>query len=108
MRPAAGAYGAGVWHGGWATGGYWATRPWPYGWYGTAPLAWGVAGMASAAAITNSVNDAAAQQTTVIVVPQTGFQLNYACDCSKACSTCPSRLTAKPKRCPWLSARLRR
>ena len=78
MRPAAGAYGAGVWHGGWATGGYWATRPWPYGWYGTAPLAWGVAGMASAAAITNSVNDAAAQQSTVIVVPQTGFQLNYA------------------------------
>jgi len=77
-RPAAGAYGAGVWHGGWATGGYWATRPWPYGWYGTAPLAWGVAGMASAAAITNSVNDAAAQQSTVIVVPQTGFQLNYA------------------------------
>ena len=78
VRPAAGAYGAGVWHGGWATGGYWATRPWPYGWYGTAPLAWGVAGMASAAAITNSVNDAAAQQSTVIVVPQTGFQLNYA------------------------------
>ncbi|MFT5338847.1 MAG: hypothetical protein ACI9IO_000578 [Cyanobium sp.] len=77
-RPAAGAYGAGVWHGGWATGGYWATRPWPYGWYGTAPLAWGVAGMASAAAITNSVNAAAAQQSTVIVVPQTGFQLNYA------------------------------
>jgi hypothetical protein len=78
VRPAAGAYGAGVWHGGWATGGYWATRPWPYGWYGTAPLAWGVAGMASAAAITNSVNAAAAQQSTVIVVPQTGFQLNYA------------------------------
>ena len=78
VRPAAGAYGAGVWHGGWATGGYWATRPWPYGWYGTAPLAWGVAGMACAAAITNSVNAAAAQQSTVIVVPQTGFQLNYA------------------------------
>lgn len=34
--------------------------------------------MASATAITNSVNAAAAQQSTVIVVPQTGFQLNYA------------------------------
>ncbi|MEB3207611.1 MAG: hypothetical protein VKK63_01700 [Synechococcus sp.] len=34
--------------------------------------------MASAAAITNSVNAAAAQQSTVIVVPQTGLQLNYA------------------------------
>jgi uncharacterized membrane protein len=34
--------------------------------------------MASAAAITSSVNAAAAQQSTVVVVPQTGFQLNYA------------------------------
>jgi hypothetical protein len=79
-RPGSGVgpHGSGVWHEGWATGGYWATRPWPYGWYGTAPLAWGVAGMASTAAITNSVDAAAAQQSSVIVVPQTGFQLNYA------------------------------
>jgi len=34
--------------------------------------------MASAAAITESVNAAASQQTTVIVVPETNFQLNYA------------------------------
>jgi hypothetical protein len=34
--------------------------------------------MATAAAITSSVNAAAAQQSTVIVVPQTGYQLNYA------------------------------
>jgi hypothetical protein len=34
--------------------------------------------MASAAAITSAVDAAAAQQSTVVVVPQTGVQLNYA------------------------------
>ena len=34
--------------------------------------------MATAAAITSSVNAAAAQQSSVIVVPQTTYQLNYA------------------------------
>lgn len=77
-RPGPGVYGGGAWHGGWASGGYWGARPWPYGWYGTSPVAWGVAGMATAAAITSSVNAAADQQSTVIVVPQTGFQLNFA------------------------------
>jgi|688.fasta_scaffold74742_2 hypothetical protein len=77
-RPGPGVYGGGVWHASWAYGGYWAARPWPYGWYGTAPVAWGVAGMATAAAISGSVNAAAAQQSTVIVVPQTDVQLNYA------------------------------
>lgn len=77
-RPGPGVYGGGAWHAGWAHGGYWAARPWTYGWYGTAPLAWGVAGMASAAAITSAVDAAAAQQSTVVVVPQTGVQLNYA------------------------------
>jgi hypothetical protein len=62
----------------WATGGYWAGRPWAYGWYSTAPAAWGVAGLATAAAITSSVNAAAAEESTVIVVPQTRYQLNYA------------------------------
>ena len=76
--PGPGVYGGGAWHGSWASGGYWAARPWPYGWYGTAPVAWGVAGMATAAAITSSVNAAAAQQSSVIVVPQTTYQLNYA------------------------------
>ncbi|MFN5193000.1 MAG: hypothetical protein ACK5E6_01045, partial [Cyanobacteriota bacterium] len=76
--PGRGVYGGGAWHAGWAYGGYWGARPWAYGWYGTAPLAWGVAGMATAAAITSSVNAAANQQSTVIVVPQTGYQLNYA------------------------------
>ena len=77
-RPGPGVYGGGTWHASWAYGGYWAARPWPYGWYGTAPVAWGVAGMATAAAITSAVNASAAQESTVIVVPQTGYQLNYA------------------------------
>lgn len=77
-RPGPGVYGGGAWHASWRAGGYWAGRPWTYGWYGTAPLAWGVAGMASAAAITSAVNAAAAEQVTVIVVPQTAVQLNYA------------------------------
>jgi hypothetical protein len=77
-RPGPGVYGGGAWHASWAYGGYWGARPWPYGWYGAAPVAWGVAGMATAAAITSSVDAAAAQESTVIVVPQTGYQLNYA------------------------------
>lgn len=77
-RPGPGVYGGGAWHASWAYGGYWAARPWAYGWYGTAPVAWGVAGMATAAAITSSVNAAVTQQSTVIVVPQTAYQLNYA------------------------------
>lgn len=77
-RPGPGVYGGGAWHASWAYGGYWGSRPWSYGWYGTTPVAWGVAGLATAAAITSSVNAAAAQQSTVILVPQTGYQLNYA------------------------------
>jgi hypothetical protein len=34
--------------------------------------------MATAAAMSSSVNSAADQQSTVIVVPQNGFQLNFA------------------------------
>lgn len=73
------AYGAAVYHPGWAAGGYWVTRPWPTGWYGAQPLAWWpAAAAASAAAITASVNAAAAQQTVWIPVLQTGLDLNYA------------------------------
>jgi hypothetical protein len=39
--------------------------------------AWGVAGLATGAAITGLVNEAADQQSTVIVVPQTEYQLNF-------------------------------
>lgn len=77
-RAPAAAYGAAVYHPGWAGGGYWAARPWTTGWYGTRPLGWGVAGLATGAAITEAVNSAAAQQSTVFVVPQTSYQLNYA------------------------------
>ena len=73
------AYGAAVYHPGWAGGGYWGARPWTTGWYGAAPLAWwGTAAVVGTAAVTSAVNAAAAQQTVWIVVPQTGLQLNYA------------------------------
>lgn len=78
-RAPAAAYGAAVYHPGWAGGGYWAARPWTSGWYGAAPLAWwGTAAVVSTAAVTSAVNAAAAQQTVWIVVPQTRLQLNYA------------------------------
>lgn len=78
-RAPAAAYGAAAYHPGWAAGGYWAARPWPYGWYGARPLAWwGTAALASTAAVTSAVDAAAAQQTVWITVPQTALQLNYA------------------------------
>ena len=78
-RAPAAAYGAAVYHPGWNNGGYWAARPWSYGWYGATPAAWAVtAGVASAAAITAAVNASAAASSTVIVVPSTPYQLNYA------------------------------
>jgi hypothetical protein len=78
-RAPAAAYGAAVYHPGWSNGGYWAARPWSYGWYGATPAAWAVtAGVASAAAITAAVNASAAASSTVIVVPSTPYQLNYA------------------------------
>lgn len=78
-RAPAAAYGAAVYHPGWAGGGYWGARPWTTGWYGAAPLAWwGTAAVVGTAAVTSAVNAAAAQQTVWIVVPQTGLQLNYA------------------------------
>jgi hypothetical protein len=40
-------------------------------------VAWGVTGLATAAAITSAVDAAADQQSTVIVVPQTTVQLDY-------------------------------
>jgi hypothetical protein len=79
-RAPAAAYGAAVYHPGWAGGGYWAARPWPYGWYGARPLAWwGAAAVAtSTAAVTRAVDAATAAQTVWIAVPQTALQLNYA------------------------------
>ena len=75
------------WHSGWNNGGYWNSRPWNAGWYRWAPnswgwwggnaMAWGLAGLATGAAITSLVNNAAAVQSPLIMVPQTNYQLNY-------------------------------
>lgn len=85
-RPRAGG-GAGVtrapgvsaWNPGWARRGYWPSRTWATGWFRpypaawpwwrTSSVAWGVTGLATAAA--------ADQPSTVIVVPQTSVQLDY-------------------------------
>ena len=74
-------------HPAWNNGGYWTSRPWNTGWYRWAPtswgwwggnaMAWGLAGLATGAAITSLVNNAAAVQSPLIVVPQTNYQLNY-------------------------------
>jgi hypothetical protein len=79
------------WHAGWAHGGYWGARPWRAGWYGVGgpgwggwgwwganAAAWGVAGLATGAAITSLVNAAADAQATTILVPETTYTLNYA------------------------------
>jgi hypothetical protein len=75
------------WNRNWSNGGYWNNRPWAAGWYGWAPstwgwwggnaAAWGVAGLATGVAITSLVNEAANNQKTVIVVPESSYQLNY-------------------------------
>ena len=74
------------WNDNWRNGGYWGNRPWNAGWYGgwggwgwwgANAAAWGVAGLATGAAIGSLVNAAANQQSTVIVVPGTSYQLNY-------------------------------
>jgi len=78
--------GYGGWHEGWRNGGYWGARPWNAGWYrgwggwgwwGASAAAWGVAGLATGSAITSLVNDAANQQSSVIVVPQSTYSLNF-------------------------------
>lgn len=77
----------GSWNNSWADGGYWGSRPWGYGWYSWSPniwgwwgnssLGWGGAALAGAEVITALVNDAAAQQSPVIDVPDSDYQLNY-------------------------------
>ena len=74
------------WNNNWRNGGYWGNRPWNAGWYGgwggwgwwgASAAAWGVAGLATGAAITSLVNNAADSSSTVIVVPNTSYELNY-------------------------------
>jgi len=75
------------WNNNWRNGGYWGYRPWSYGWYSWSPntwgwwggssQGWGLASLATAALITNLVNQASAQQSSVIEVPDSNYQLNY-------------------------------
>lgn len=74
------------WNDAWRNGGYWGNRPWSTGWYGgwgdwgwwgAGAAAWGIAGLATGVAITSLVNQASTQKSTVIVVPNTSYQLNY-------------------------------
>lgn len=77
----------GGWSDGWANGGYWASRPWGYGWYnwqpetwgwwGGASASWGLAALAGADVITSLVDAASEQQSPVIDVPDSNYQLNY-------------------------------
>ncbi len=79
--------GVSAWNPAWGRRGYWPARTWSTGWYRPYPaawpwwrassVAWGVTGLTTAAAITAAVDAAADQQSTVIVVPQTGLQLDY-------------------------------
>ena len=77
----------GGWNDNWSGGGYWGSRPWGYGWYNWSPdtwnwwggssLGWGLAALATGDVITDLVNDAAEQQSPVINVPDSNYQLNY-------------------------------
>lgn len=74
------------WNSNWANRGYWNSRPWNAGWYGgwggwgwwgANAAAWGMAGLATGAVIGGLVNAAANNQSPIIVVPDTSYQLNY-------------------------------
>jgi hypothetical protein len=73
---------------GWARPGWSVARPWNWGWYGgwasppwgwwaARSVAWGVTSLATAAVINNAVNDAIAANQTLIVVPQSSYELYY-------------------------------
>ena len=73
---------------GWARPGWGVARPWNHGWYGgwatpswgwwgASAAAWGVGALATAAIINNAVDAAVASSQTVIVVPNTQYQLLF-------------------------------
>lgn len=73
---------------GWARPGWGVARPWNYGWYGgwatpswgwwgARAAAWGVGTLATAAIINSAVDAAVASSQTVIVVPNTEYQLLF-------------------------------
>ncbi len=59
------------WHAGWY--GTWPSPPW--GWWGGRSLAWGIGGLATAAAIHAAVDSAIAASRTTIAVADTGYSL---------------------------------
>lgn len=77
----------GGWNNNWSDGGYWGSRPWGYGWYiwtpeswgwwGSNALGWDLAALATGAVITELVDQASDQQSPVINVPDSPYQLNY-------------------------------
>jgi hypothetical protein len=73
---------------GWARPGWGVARPWnwgwyggwsnpPWGWWGARAAAWGISTLATAAIINNAVNDAVSNEITYIVVPNTGYELQF-------------------------------
>jgi hypothetical protein len=73
---------------GWARPGWGYARPWNYGWYGgwatpswgwwgARAAVWGVGALASAAIINEAVDNAINSQQTMIVVPNSNYQLLY-------------------------------
>jgi hypothetical protein len=61
------------WNWGWYGG--WNTPTW--GWWGASAAAWGIGTLATAAIINDAVNDAVSNDVTYIVVPNTGYELQY-------------------------------
>ncbi|MCP9785741.1 hypothetical protein [Cyanobium sp. N5-Cardenillas] len=73
---------------GWARPGWGVARPWNHGWYGgwatpswgwwgASAAAWGVGTLATAAIINSAVDAAVASSQTVIVVPNTQYELLF-------------------------------
>ncbi|MEB3304193.1 MAG: hypothetical protein VKK99_06325 [Cyanobacteriota bacterium] len=73
---------------GWARPGWQLARPWSYGWYGNwnnppwgwwsaRSVAWGLGSLATAAVITNAVDQAIAASQPTIVVQDAGYSLYY-------------------------------
>ncbi len=75
-------------HPGWARPGWGYARPWNYGWYGgwatptwgwwgARAAVWGIGSLATAAIINEAVDNAINSQQTMIIVPNSNYQLLY-------------------------------
>ncbi len=72
----------------WVNNNWAVNRPWRYGWYGGTTwnswgwwpgraAAWGIGSLASFAVINSLVESAVSNETTVIVVPNSSYSLDY-------------------------------